>query len=173
MWNRETKPGTQPAGPAPVAAPPVVEPVQSQPVPAPVVANAPPPPAAAVTYAPPAKAKGSTMVLKGELSAAEDLVLEGKVEGKISLPDHVLTIGPGAEIAAEIVARVVVLHGVIGGNVSAFERMEIKSTGRMQGDLITPRIMMADGATFNGRLETRTPGKATSPKAKEKELVAV
>lgn len=172
MWNRESKPGTQPAGPAPVAATPV-EPIPSQPAPVPVVASAPPAPAAPTAYAPPAKAKGATMVLKGELSAAEDLVLEGKVDGKISLPDHVLTIGPGAEVSAEIVARVVVLHGVISGNVSASERVEIKATGRMLGDTITPRIMMADGATFNGRLETRAPGKAPSSKSKEKELVAV
>jgi cytoskeletal protein CcmA (bactofilin family) len=164
MWNRETKPGTQPTGPAPVAAVPS-EPVQPQPVP--VAPSAQP-----AAYAPPAKAKGSSLVLKGELSAAEDLVLEGKVEGKISLPDHVLTIGLGAEVSAEILARVVVLHGKIGGNVTASERMEIKSSGRMQGDLVTPRVMMADGATFNGRLETRVPGKGNS-KTKQPELVAV
>jgi cytoskeletal protein CcmA (bactofilin family) len=167
MWNRETKPGSQPTAAAPIAAAPF-EPVQPQPVPV-----APAPTAATATYAPPAKAKGSTLVMKGELSGAEDLVLEGKVEGKISLPDHVLTIGLGAEVSAEIQARVIVLHGHVTGNAIASERMEIKSSGRMQGDLITPRVMMADGATFNGRLETRVPGKGTSAKSKQAELVAV
>lgn len=169
MWNRETKPGTQPTGAAPLAAAPV-EPVQPQPLPvAPPPAQPQPAPAA---YAPPAKAKGSSLVIKGELSGAEDLVLEGKVEGKISLPDHVLTIGLGAEVSAEVLARVVVLHGQMTGNVTASERMEIKSSGRMQGDLVTPRVMMADGATFNGRLETRVPAKGNA-KSKQPELVAV
>ena len=108
----------------------------------------------------PAKAKGSTLVIKGDVSASEDLVLEGRVEGTISLPDHVLTIGLGAELAAAVTARVVVLQGTITGDMNAFERVEVKSTGRMAGDLITPKVQMSDGATFTGRLETRKPAKA-------------
>ena len=150
MWNRESKSSTPPpaAPPAPVAQ--METPIQSAPV---HVAS--PAPAAPVTT----KAKGSTLVIKGDVSASEDLVLEGRVEGTISLPDHVLTIGLGAELAAAINARVVVLQGAISGDINAFERVELKSTGRMAGDLVTPKVQMSDGATFTGRLETRKPGK--------------
>ncbi len=175
MWNREAKPAAQPAGPAPASVLPV-QPIQPAPVaPAPAVAPARAvPPAAAVTYAPPAKASGTTLTIVGELSAAEDLVLEGTVNGRISLPDHVLTIGSGAQISADVVARIVVLHGSLTGNVSTSERTEIKATGRMLGDLVSPRVLMVDGATFNGRLETLSPGKtASAARTKEKELVAV
>jgi len=123
----------------------------------------------------PAKAKGSSLVIKGELSGSEDLAIEGRVEGKVSLPEHVLTIGLGAEVAAEIVARVVIVHGAVTGNITAFERVEVKTTGRMNGDLVSPKVQMSDGATFSGRLETRNPGKgnAHSKSHPKPELVAI
>ena len=165
MWNREPqKSPAAPVAPTPVAAAPV-EPRPVAPQPEPVSPVAP---------TAPAKAKGSTLVIKGELIGAEDLVFEGQIEGKITLPDHVLTIGLGGQVSAEITARVVVVHGNLTGNVTASERVEIRSSGRMIGDLISPRIMMNDGATFNGRLETRVPGKADMKgKQKHPELVAV
>jgi cytoskeletal protein CcmA (bactofilin family) len=165
MWNRETNKAASPAAspahaPAAVAPAPVpVAPVQAEPAP--------------FVPVPPAKAKGSTLVLKGELSGSEDLILEGHVEGKVSLPEHVLTIGPGATVTAEVVARVVVLHGTLSGNVSATERVELRASGRMTGDLVSPRVIISDGATFNGRLETRAPGKQEGRSRKTSELVAV
>jgi cytoskeletal protein CcmA (bactofilin family) len=165
MWNRESQqksPGT--TIPTPIAPVNVVEP---KPAPLPEVAAAPAPAAA------PTKAKGSTLVIKGELTSAEDLVFEGLIEGKISLPDHVLTIGLGAQVSAELVARVVVVHGTVTGNVSASERVEIRSSGRISGDVVVPRIMMNDGATFSGRLETRVPGKPDVRERQKQELIAV
>jgi len=163
MWNRETnnKPNTVPGPTAytPEPAPQQFAPVESAPV----------------VPAAPVKAKGSTLVIKGELAGSEDLAIEGKVEGKISLPEHVLTIGLGAHVSAEVIARVVILHGAVTGNITAYERVEVKSTGRMNGDLVTPKVQMSDGATFSGRLETRNPGKGnTNTKSNPKpELVAV
>jgi cytoskeletal protein CcmA (bactofilin family) len=151
MWNRESKPST-PAPITPAAPVTLHEPsVQAPPVQAASAASA----AAAI----PMKARGSTLVIKGDVTAAEDLVVEGRVEGSISLPDHVLTIGAGSDLAAAVNARVVVLQGAIAGDINAFERVELKSTGRMNGDLVTPKVQMSDGATFTGRLETRKPGK--------------
>jgi cytoskeletal protein CcmA (bactofilin family) len=167
MWSRESqKPSNRPEAPVSVA----VAPAHVEPQPVAVVHPAPPP--APIAPAPPAKAKGATLAIKGEMTGAEDHVLEGRFEGKISLPEHVLTIGLGAQISAEIVARVVVVHGTVTGNVIANERMEIRASGRMDGDLVSPRVMMADGATFCGHLETRTPGKGGT-KSKQPELVAV
>lgn len=169
MWNRETN---KPGGATPYAAAIIPEP-QPQTAAAPVEPGPAPAPVAPVA---PAKAKGSSLVIKGELSGSEDLAIEGRVEGKISLPDHVLTIGLGAQVSAEIVARVVILHGSITGNVAASERVEMKATGRMHGDLVSPKVQMSDGATFSGRLETRHPGKANAggkANAAKPELVAV
>lgn len=160
MWNRESKSSSPAAVPPPASYAP-------QPVP-----MAPPVQPAPVVPAAPVKAKGSTLVIKGDLSASEDLAFEGRIEGTVSLPDHVLTIGTGAVVAAEITARVVVLQGTLTGNVNAFERMEIKSSGTMQGDLISPKVQMADGATFCGRLETRKPGKQSDSKPAKSEKVA-
>ncbi|HEX5110039.1 MAG TPA: polymer-forming cytoskeletal protein [Vicinamibacterales bacterium] len=149
---------------------PVVTPVE----PTPIVPQPEPVAVAPIVPVAPAKAKGSTLIIKGELVGSEDLVFEGHIEGKITLPEHVLTIGLGAQVSAEVVARVVVVHGDVTGNISAAERVEIKATGRMNGDLISPRVMMNDGATFNGRLETRTPGKHDGKgRNKQPELVAV
>jgi cytoskeletal protein CcmA (bactofilin family) len=165
MWNRE------PNRPNVAASPSVA--VMPEPMPQPTA----PAPVESAPYAPPAptKAKGSSLVIKGELSGSEDLAIEGRVEGKVSLPEHVLTIGLGAEVAAEIVARVVIVHGAVTGNITAFERVEVKATGRMNGDLVSPKVQMSDGATFSGRLETRNPAKGTAQgKSHPKpELVAV
>ena len=167
MWNRESN---NPGNPAAPYAPPVADP---QPVFVPA-ATAPASPAPApVVPAAPAKARGSSLVIKGELSGMEDLAIEGRVEGKLSLPEHVLTVGLGARVSAEITARVVILHGTVTGNVSASERVEIKASGTMQGDLVSPKVQMSDGATFTGRLETRAPGKTVAGKAAKPELIAV
>ena len=162
MWNRESNNKPNVAGPAaytPEPAPQPVTPVEHVPV----------------APAAPVKAKGSSLVIKGELSGSEDLAIEGKVEGKISLPEHVLTVGLGAQVSAEVIARVVILHGSVTGNITAYERVEVKATGRMNGDLVTPKVQMSDGATFTGRLETRNPGKgnANAKASSKPELVAV
>jgi cytoskeletal protein CcmA (bactofilin family) len=155
MWNRESN---RAGSAAPYTPPPAVNPQ-------PAFEPAAPIPVAPVVPPAPVKAKGTSLVVKGELSGMEDLVIEGKVDGKISLPEHVLTIGVGAHVAAEISARVVVLHGTVAGNISASERVEIKATGTMKGDLVSPKVQMSDGAMFTGRLETRAPGKAAAGKA--------
>jgi cytoskeletal protein CcmA (bactofilin family) len=162
MWNRETSKSNVPSAPVAVAPEPY------QPAPA-AVEPAP------LTPVAPAKAKGSSLVIKGELSGSEDLAIEGRVEGKISLPEHVLTIGLGAHVSAEVIARVVIVHGSVNGNITAFERVEVKATGRMNGDLTAPKVQMSDGATFTGRLETRNPakGNAKEKTSKQPELVAV
>ena len=69
------------------------------------------------------------MVIKGELSASEDLTLDGQMEGSVTLPDHTLTIGPAANIKASISAKAVVIMGAVTGNVTAAEKVEIRATG--------------------------------------------
>jgi cytoskeletal protein CcmA (bactofilin family) len=96
---------------------------------------------------------GQSIAIKGDLSGAEDLTLEGKVEGRVNLPDNVLTVGTNAKLNAEIVAKSVVVLGQVVGNVTAKERFELKSGGTVEGNISSPRITMADGAIFNGKIE--------------------
>jgi cytoskeletal protein CcmA (bactofilin family) len=96
---------------------------------------------------------GKSVVIKGELSASEDLTIYGQMEGKITLPGHTLTIGPHADIRAGIAAKAVVIIGAVTGNVSAGERIEIHSTGSVTGDVISPRLAMADGGCLSGKVQ--------------------
>jgi cytoskeletal protein CcmA (bactofilin family) len=96
---------------------------------------------------------GQSIMIKGELSGAEDLTLEGKVEGKVSLPDSVLTVGTNARIDAEVLAKSVIVLGHVVGNVTAKEKFELRAGGTVEGKLNAPRIAMADGALFNGTIE--------------------
>ncbi len=96
---------------------------------------------------------GQSLVITGELVGGEDLTLDGKVHGKVSLPEHVLTVGANAKIDAEIVAKVVIVLGAVKGNVTAKEKFELRAGGTMDGQLVAPRVAMAEGATFNGKIE--------------------
>jgi cytoskeletal protein CcmA (bactofilin family) len=96
---------------------------------------------------------GKSVVIKGELSASEDLTLYGQMDGRVTLPNHTLTIGPHADIKAEISAKAVVIMGAVIGNVTARERVEIRATGSVTGDIRSPRLAVADGGYLRGRVE--------------------
>jgi cytoskeletal protein CcmA (bactofilin family) len=96
---------------------------------------------------------GKSVVIKGELSGSEDLTLYGQMEGSIKLPDHTLTIGPHADIKAQVSAKFVVIMGALTGNVTAGEKVEIGATGSVTGDIQSPRLAIADGGCFRGRVE--------------------
>jgi cytoskeletal protein CcmA (bactofilin family) len=96
---------------------------------------------------------GKSVVIKGELSGSEDLTLYGQMEGSIRLTDHTLTIGPHAHIKADISAKAVVIMGAVDGNVTAREKVEIRATGSVIGDIASPRLAIADGGRVHGRVE--------------------
>lgn len=96
---------------------------------------------------------GKTIVIKGELIASEDLTLYGKMEGRVTLEGgHTLTIGRFAEINAAIDAKAVVIQGTVNGNVTAREKVEIQMTGSVAGDVSSPRLAIADGASIRGKV---------------------
>ena len=103
---------------------------------------------------------GKSVVIKGELNGSEDLTVEGQVEGKIELRDHVLTIGPNGRIKAQVVAKAVVVLGEVHGNVSASERVEIRDGGSVDGDIVSPRVAIAEGAHFRGSVDMQRKGGA-------------
>ena len=97
---------------------------------------------------------GKSVIFKGTLSSSEDMMIDGRVEGAIEVRDHGLTIGPDADIHADIVARTVTIHGAVTGNIRASAKVDIRATGRIEGDLFTPHIVIADGALVRGRVDT-------------------
>jgi cytoskeletal protein CcmA (bactofilin family) len=96
---------------------------------------------------------GKSISLKGDLSGNEDLTIEGHVEGRVDLPNNLLTIGANGSVNAEVHAKTVVVVGKVTGNVSAAERIEIQATGLVNGDVSAPRLVVAEGAVVNGSIE--------------------
>jgi cytoskeletal protein CcmA (bactofilin family) len=105
---------------------------------------------------------GKSVVIKGDLTASEDLTIEGQVEGKIELRQNVLTIGPNGKIQAQIFAKGVVVLGEVRGNITASERVDIRDNGSVDGDLSAPRVSIADGAHFRGSIDMQRAGAGTA-----------
>ena len=101
---------------------------------------------------------GKSVVIKGELNGSEDLTIEGHVEGKIELRDHVLTIGPNGKIKAELNAKAIVVLGEVIGNVTATEKVDIRENGSVEGDITAPRVAIAEGAHFRGSVDMQRKG---------------
>jgi cytoskeletal protein CcmA (bactofilin family) len=96
---------------------------------------------------------GKSIVVKGDVTATEDIVVSGRIEGTVILKDHVLTVLDGGDVAASIVAKSVIVLGAISGDVEALERVELRDGCTLSGDLLAPRIVMAEGAILNGTVE--------------------
>jgi cytoskeletal protein CcmA (bactofilin family) len=104
---------------------------------------------------------GKSVVIKGELNGSEDLTIEGHVEGKIELREHVLTIGPNGKIKAELYAKAIVVLGEVIGNVTASEKIDIRENGSVEGDITAPRVAIAEGAHFRGSVDMQNKGGKT------------
>ena len=96
---------------------------------------------------------GKSVIVKGELSGSEDLYLDGEVEGSIELRGHNLIIGPNGRVRANIHGKDVVVHGKVDGNVRGTERVELKKSAILNGDIFTQRIVIEDGAFFKGAID--------------------
>ena len=98
---------------------------------------------------------GKSVVVKGELSGSEDLYVDGEVEGSIELRDHNLTIGPNGQVKANINAKEVIVQGKVDGSITASDRVELRKSGVLVGDIVTQRIVIEDGAYFKGGIDIR------------------
>ena len=96
---------------------------------------------------------GKSLHVKGELSGKEDLAIDGTVDGTIALRGHHLTIGQTGHVTAGIQAKAVVVGGRVNGNISANDKVEVAATGTLVGDVRAPRVVLVDGARFNGRID--------------------
>ena len=110
---------------------------------------------------------GKSIVIKGDLTGEEDRVIEGKVEGKVLLPNHRLTIGQGGYVQAEVHAKSVEVICRVAGNVSAGERLEVQASGIVDGDVRAPRLSVQEGAVLNGSIQMSAAKEPAKAHAKE------
>ncbi len=96
---------------------------------------------------------GKSVVVKGELSGSEDLYVDGEVEGSITLTGQSLTVGPNGHVRANIDARTIIVHGQVNGNLRASDRVDLRKSASLTGDIATARIAIEDGAYFKGTID--------------------
>src|SRR6202451_460620 len=157
MWKPTNQPQT-PGRPAEPEQRPIVH-TPSAPA---MMANepaAPPRPATPTTTTTADQATiGKSLVIKGEVTGSESLYIDGRVEGSISLAGNRVTIGRNGVVAANINAREIVVLGKVRGNLTASDRVDIRSDGSLTGDVIAARISIEDGAFFKGGIDIRKGG---------------
>lgn len=160
MWNKQTEPELPSNRPAPAT-------------------NLTPTPSIATTRPSTPTARslsclGSSLEIKGKISGSEDLQIDGKVEGPVSLPGQKLTVGNSGRLNSEVSAREVVVYGNLSGNLAVQDRVEIKKDASVTGDIRASRISIEDGAYFKGRIEIeRTKQSSTSDASAEPVLAGV
>ena len=115
---------------------------------------------------------GKSVEIKGELTGREDVLIDGRIDGKVAVIGHSLTVGPNAQIHAEVSAKSVVVIGIVIGNIQAEDRVEVAATGTVEGDISAGRVVLAEGARFKGKVDmgastkrsTSTPQSAAAPR---------
>ena len=104
---------------------------------------------------------GKTIHIKGNVSGAENLIIEGTVEGSVELPQNDLTVGESGHVTANLKAKVIRVDGQVTGDMSGAEKVVISKTGRVKGNIVAPRVTLEDGAKFKGSIDM-DPGESSS-----------
>ena len=152
MWKPTNQPATpgrpaepeRPSAPAPTAAPAMSEPAAA--------------PRPVTTTTSDQATIGKSLVIKGEVTGSESLYIDGRVEGSINLSGNRVTVGRNGVVAANINAREIVVLGKVRGNLTASDRVDIRSDGSLTGDVVAARISIEDGAFFKGGIDIRKAG---------------
>jgi cytoskeletal protein CcmA (bactofilin family) len=156
MWKPTNQPNMPPSRPGEPERP-------AAPAPSPSASSEPP---AAPRPAPTSTADqatiGKSLVIKGEVTGSESLYIDGRVEGSINLAGNRVTVGRNGVVAANINAREIVVLGKVRGNLTASDRVDIRSDGSLTGDVVAARISIEDGAFFKGGIDIRKGGQKTN-----------
>ena len=153
VWKKSDDPPTH--HPEPTPAPP--RPLATAPsAPAPVN---PEPPRRSSTGA----TIGPSIFIKGDLSGEEDLVIEGRVEGKIDLKQNNVTVGKNGRVRADVFGKVVIIEGEVDGNVFAREQAILRQAGAIRGNITAPRVVLEDGSRFKGSIDMEVPKEMGGP----------
>ncbi|MGB8010360.1 MAG: polymer-forming cytoskeletal protein [Terriglobales bacterium] len=115
---------------------------------------------------------GKSLVIKGEVTGSESLYIDGRVEGSINLSGNRVTIGRNGVVAANISAREIVVLGKVRGNITASDRVDIRSDGSLTGDVVAARISIEDGAFFKGGIDIRKAGAKAEEETKRSSSAA-
>jgi len=154
MWkptNQPTTPG-RPGEPERPAAPAPAPTFSAASEPAPAA------PRPVATTTPDQATIGKSLVIKGEVTGSESLYIDGRVEGSINLSGNRVTVGRNGVVSANINAREIVVLGKVRGNLTASDRVDIRSDGSLTGDVVAARISIEDGAFFKGGIDIRKAG---------------
>jgi cytoskeletal protein CcmA (bactofilin family) len=102
---------------------------------------------------------GRSITINGDVKGDEDLLIQGRIDGSVTLKEHAVTVGPEGEVKADIAARVITVEGKVEGNLSAQDQVVLRSASRVQGNIAAPRVVLEDGARFRGGVDMgETPG---------------
>src|SRR6476469_7157107 len=150
VWKKSD----DPPSPQPQA-PPAPRPMTAAPAPSPS-------PAPAAASEPPRRPSeratiGPSIFIKGDLSGEEDLVIEGRVEGKVDLKQNNVTIGKNGRVRADVFGKVVIIEGEVDGNVFSREQAILRQAGAIRGNITAPRVMLEDGSRFKGSIDMEAP----------------
>ena len=110
---------------------------------------------------------GPSIIIKGEVSGEEDLLIQGKVEGTINLKDNLVSVGESGQVSADIQARVAKIDGEVTGDITANEMVVISKSGNVRGNIVAPRVTLEDGAIFKGSIDMDPAGGATYGKVSQ------
>jgi cytoskeletal protein CcmA (bactofilin family) len=154
MWNRQKDEMAPPVRDTPPPAPPLREAARE--------VRAPEPPREPALRGGIATI-GKNLIVKGNVGGGEDLYIDGEVEGSVELKDNNITVGPNGRVNANLHARDIVVLGRVKGNVRAVERLEIRKTGSLIGDIVTARVVIEDGAYFKGSIDIQKGTPAAPP----------
>lgn len=162
LWEKKPQAATPPERPLPApVVPPDISELEKPEKPMTDIA----PRTTPVAGTQPSSTLGRSVVIKGELVGKEDLMIEGQFEGTIDVAEHTVTVGAQGQVKSEIRARQVVVHGSVAGKITAREKIEIRRTGNVVGDLVAAGVAIEDGAYFKGSIEILREGRAETQKA--------
>jgi cytoskeletal protein CcmA (bactofilin family) len=106
---------------------------------------------------------GRSITIKGEVKGDEDLLIQGRIDGSVTLKEYAVTVGPEGEVKADIGARVITVEGKVEGNLTAQEQVTLRTSARVQGNINAPRVVLEDGARFRGGVDMGETAGAVTP----------
>jgi cytoskeletal protein CcmA (bactofilin family) len=111
---------------------------------------------------------GPTISIKGDLIGEEDLLIEGRVEGKVEFRHHSVTVGKNGRIKADIHAKTITVEGNVEGNLFGEEQLFVRQTGTVRGNIVSPRVALEDGSNFKGSIDMSPKDKPTAVPSPDK-----
>jgi cytoskeletal protein CcmA (bactofilin family) len=109
---------------------------------------------------------GPSIRIKGDVTGSEDLLIQGEVDGSVTLADHTVSVGPTGRVHADIVGRVITIEGSVEGDLTAHEQIALLGSASVKGDIKAPRVVLEDGATFRGLVDMGVKSEDSPPVAK-------